>query len=114
LLLDLAPEFVRAQRQRHIFWAFANGLARDARVAMRGPQRVRRGILIQAQHLLAFAGQLIDGGAAHRAQAKDNGVIFGAHSIPHLPIVYTRALYSLASLQPAINSASVSSGRSSE
>src|SRR5271165_2947595 len=72
--LQLFPYLVGAQHQRHEVTAFADGLPRNARVAVRGAPIVRRVEAVNADDGSAELGQLIQRRTAHRSQAYDDDV----------------------------------------
>src|SRR5215475_8684489 len=71
---DLFPDLVGAQNQRHKFAALADGLAGNARVAVRRALIVRRDKAIDADGASAKPGRLIEGRAAHGSEADDQNV----------------------------------------
>ncbi len=74
-VLDLAPELVRAHHERDVVRALADGEAGHACVAVRGAEGVRRRELVDPEDGLPAFGELVERGAAHRAQAQDQSVI---------------------------------------
>src|SRR5215831_19301102 len=85
LMLDLAPDFVSAHHQRRQMIALADRKPCDARVAMGGAVRVRRRVRVEREHARATLCELKGGGAAHRTQPEDNGVMT-AHA-SNLPLL---------------------------
>ena len=71
---DLAPDLVRAPHERHVLRPFTDGQARDASRPVTRPTVVRGRVAIDPEHPRAAPGKLVKRGAAHRAQADDDGV----------------------------------------
>lgn len=78
VLLELAPKLVRAQDQRHELAAFADGLSRDAGVAVRGAVLVRRREAVDADDAQLPLGCMVERGAAHSTKAGNQDVA-GSH-----------------------------------
>ena len=74
LLLQLAPELVRAQRKRGVLLSFADREPGNARVAVTRPERVRRRELIDAENARAPAGELAQRRASHRSESEHDCV----------------------------------------
>ena len=75
----------RARGEHRIFGSLATGDAGYARVAMGRAELVGRRIAVDPQHPGATPGQLIGGGGAHRAQAKDNDIVRDRHVLYIFP-----------------------------
>src|SRR5205814_9078135 len=74
LLLDLAPQLVRASDERDVLGALADGETGDPRVPVRGPVWVRRLVLVDPDDASSAPCQLKDGRAAHRTPPPDDDV----------------------------------------
>jgi len=72
--LQLLPDLVGAQHQRHEVTAFADGLPGNARVTVRGAQIVRRVEAVDADRARAELGQLVQRGTAHRSQTDNENI----------------------------------------
>src|SRR5271166_3438067 len=68
------PDVIGAQNQWNTFAALADGLPRDASVAVRRALIVRRREAVDADHPCLQLGSLIDRSAAYRAKADDKKI----------------------------------------
>ena len=75
LLLQLVPQPVAFEQQRHVIRVLEIGLADDARVAVRAAAIVRRMEAVDAEHAHAAARQMIQRGTAHAAGAEHDRVV---------------------------------------
>ena len=66
--LEIAPQRVGAAQQRHIGRMLEIAEPDDPRCAMRGAESMARFETVDADDALASASELVDGGAAHRAE----------------------------------------------
>ena len=73
-MFQLAPDFMRADCKLRILNAFAAGDPGDPRIAMGGPELVRRLELIEPQDARPPPGQLIDRGIFHGSQSEHDCV----------------------------------------
>lgn len=74
LLLQLAPDRVRATHHRGVGIALADGEPRDARLAVRGSHRVRRLETIDADDTDPATGKLVKYGATEGPQADHHDI----------------------------------------
>ena len=75
LLLDLAPDLVRAPNQGHVREPLAHRDPGDPGVTVCGAEIVRGLVGVQAEHAHAGLRQLIGRRAAHRAEPGDHDVV---------------------------------------
>src|SRR5258706_11616082 len=68
-LLQFSPQLVSALHQWDIKWMLKVGFADDARLSVRGAQRMRRVEPIESEHLAVASGQMKSRRASHPAQA---------------------------------------------
>lgn len=80
--LDLPPDPVRCGDERRMGLALGDGLPRDARLAMAGAFGMGRIVAVEADRPGAARGELIERGAAHRAQTHDENIRAARHARP--------------------------------
>src|SRR5918999_1709525 len=73
--LYLAPQLVGVAQEQHVGGVLVVGETNDARVAMGGAHGVRDAEPLQTQHPFPPSGEVVGGGAPHRAHAHDDGVV---------------------------------------
>ena len=79
LLLELAPERVSSAQQGDVGRMLVVRHADDAGAAVVGAAIVRHGEPLEAEHAEAAAGEVVQRGAAHRAEADHDDVVRVRH-----------------------------------
>src|SRR5919199_2888442 len=75
LALQLLPQLVGPQEQRHVGGMLEVGLADDARAAVARAPVVGRGEPLEPENPFAASGEPVGGGAPHPAEAGDDRVV---------------------------------------
>ena len=75
LRLELAPELVRAPKQRHVGGVLEVAEPDDAGDPVRGAELVRNVEALQAEHALPAAGEVVERRAAHSADPHHDDVV---------------------------------------
>jgi hypothetical protein len=78
--LQLTPELVRTTEQRHVGHVLVVREPDDPSDAVRGPELVRNVEAFEPEHAPPAASQMEERGAAHPADADDDGVVARGHA----------------------------------
>src|SRR5262249_59395591 len=78
--VELAPELIGAEQQRDVRRMLVVGEANNPRLAVHGAVLVRDLELLEPDDAAAAAREVVQRGAAHRADAHHHGVVAPAHA----------------------------------